>query len=309
MKKNKVLILGSNGLVGSSLNRILSNSNNFEVIASTRKDTNLFLFDDTKILIEDIRPNIIINAAARVGGIQANNTLGTEFMLENLKININILESCIPFSDIKIINLGSSCIYPLEAKNPIKEEYFMTGPLEPTNSPYAMAKIAAIELGNTLKKDFGHRVVNIMPTNLYGPNYNFSPEYSHVIPGIIRRMEESKNKKEKTFGLWGSGTPLREFLFVDDLSKSINFIIENDINDYLINIGSGEEISILDLAQKIKKIMKYEGEIIFDDSKPDGNPRKLLDSSLINSYGWQNNVGLDEGLKITYDWFLKNYSN
>ena len=173
MKKNKVLILGSNGLVGSSLNRILSNSNNFEVIASTRKDTNLFLFDDTKILIEDIRPNIIINAAARVGGIQANNTLGTEFMLENLKININILESCIPFSDIKIINLGSSCIYPLEAKNPIKEEYFMTGPLEPTNSPYAMAKIAAIELGNTLKKDFGHRVVNIMPTNLYGPNDNF----------------------------------------------------------------------------------------------------------------------------------------
>ena len=172
-----------------------------------------------------------------------------------------------------------------------------------------MAKIAAIELGNTLKKDFGHRVVNIMPTNLYGPNDNFSPEYSHVIPGIIRRMEESKNKKEKTFGLWGSGTPLREFLFVDDLSKSINFIIENDINDYLINIGSGEEISILDLAQKIKIIMKYEGEIIFDDSKPDGNPRKLLDSSLINSYGWQNSVGLDEGLKITYDWFLKNYSN
>ena len=229
--------------------------------------------------------------------------------LENLKININLLESCIPYSEIKIINLGSSCIYPLNAENPIREDYFMTGTLEPTNSPYAMAKITAIELGKALKKDFGHEVINLMPTNLYGPNDSFSEEHSHVIPGIIKRMHISNLKNENSFGLWGSGKPLREFLYVDDLSEAVKFIIENNINDYLINIGSGIEISIYDLACKIKNVIGFRGEIIFDDSMPDGNPRKLLDSTLINSYGWKSKVTLDEGLLETYNWFLDNIKN
>ena len=307
--KNKILILGSNGLVGSSLVRTFNGNKNYEVIKSTRQDANLFSLNETTKLIERVKPKIIINAAAKVGGIQANNTLGTEFILENLKININLLESCIPYSEIKIINLGSSCIYPLNAENPITENSLMTGTLEPTNSPYAMAKITAIELGKALKKDFGHEVINLMPTNLYGPNDSFSQEHSHVIPGIIKRMHISNLKNENSFGLWGSGKPLREFLYVDDLSEAVKFIIENNINDYLINIGSGIEISIYDLACKIKNVIGFRGEIIFDDSMPDGNPRKLLDSTLINSYGWKSKVTLDEGLLETYNWFLDNIKN
>tara|TARA_Y100000996_G_scaffold108950_1_gene80495 strand:- start:863 stop:1792 length:930 start_codon:yes stop_codon:yes gene_type:complete len=306
MKKNKILILGSKGLVGSSLVRKFNGNNRYEIISATRKDANLFIYEETKKLIEDSKPDLIINAAAKVGGIQANNTQGTEFILENLKININLLESCIPYNNIQIINLGSSCIYPLNAENPIKESSFMSGILEPTNSPYAMAKITAIEMGKTLNKDYGHKVINLMPTNLYGPNDNFSKENSHVIPGIIKRMHEIKSNGLESFGLWGSGEPLREFLFVDDLSDAIEFIVDNNIKDYLINVGSGKEISIYDLACLIKEIMNFSGEIIFDSSKPDGNPRKLLDSSLINSYGWESKVDLEEGLEITYKWFLKN---
>ena len=306
MKRKKILILGSNGLVGSSLVRKFNENNRYEITSATRKNANLFIYEETKKLIEDSKPDLIINAAAKVGGIQANNTQGTEFILENLKININLLESCIPYSNIQIINLGSSCIYPLNAENPIKESSFMSGILEPTNSPYAMAKITAIEMGKTLNKDYGHKVINLMPTNLYGPNDNFSKENSHVIPGIIKRMHEIKSNGLESFGLWGSGKPLREFLFVDDLSDAIQFIVDNNIEDYLINVGSGKEISIYDLACLIKEIMNFSGEIIFDSSKPDGNPRKLLDSSLINSYGWESKVDLEEGLKITYKWFLKN---
>ncbi len=302
----KVIVFGSNGLVGSSICKYFSQDENITLHASTRKDTNLFSLEQTKTTINNFTPDVIINAAAKVGGIVANNTLRTEFILENLKININLLESCIPYNNIQIINLGSSCIYPLNAENPIKESSFMSGILEPTNSPYAMAKITAIEMGKTLNKDYGHKVINLMPTNLYGPNDNFSKENSHVIPGIIKRMHEIKSNGLESFGLWGSGEPLREFLFVDDLSDAIEFIVDNNIKDYLINVGSGKEISIYDLACLIKEIMNFSGEIIFDSSKPDGNPRKLLDSSLINSYGWESKVDLEEGLEITYKWFLKN---
>lgn len=307
--KNKILVLGSNGLVGSSLVRRFTNDNKYEVIESTRKSTNLFNFEETKVLIEKVKPDLIINAAAKVGGIQANNTLGTEFILENLKININLLEACIPFNEIKIINLGSSCIYPLEAKNPIKETSFMDGKLEPTNSPYAMAKLTAIEMGKSLKKDHGHQILNLMPTNLYGPNDSFSEDHSHVIPGIIRRIHKSKINNESEFQLWGTGKPLREFLYVDDLAEAIQFIIENDINDDLLNVGSGEEISIYELSLLIKKILNYEGKIILDQTKPDGNPRKLLDSSKLNSYGWSAKTSLRDGLKTTYRWYLDNIDN
>ena len=303
----KILIFGSNGLVGSSVTRTLRNSS-YEIIPSNRKDTNLFNFDETKKKITDENPSIIINAAAKVGGIFANDTLRTEFILENLKINMNILESCIGIQNIKIINLGSSCIYPLNAENPISESSIMTGPLEPTNSPYAMAKLTAIEIGDSLRQQFGMDIVNLMPTNLYGPNDNFTKEQSHVIPGLISRMHEAKINNDKEFYIWGSGRPLREFLFVDDLFDCIRFIVENGINENLINVGSGSEISILNLAKEIKEIVKFEGNLVFDSSKPDGNPRKLLDSSLINNLGWTAKTNLKDGLNSTYKWYLSNIS-
>ena len=306
MSIKKILIFGGNGLVGSSCSRVLGKSEYYEVFESTRSDTNLFSLKETSKTINEISPDVIINAAAKVGGILANNNFRTEFIIENLKININIFESCIGKPKIDIINLGSSCIYPLDAQNPIKETSFMEGKLEPTNSPYAMAKISSIEIGRSLNKQFGNKVINLMPTNLYGPNDNFDRESSHVIPGLIRRMQDSKNNGDKEFLVWGDGKPLREFLYVDDLALAIQFVLKNDINEDLINIGYGEEISIKELAEKVKKIIGFDGRILFDKSKPNGNPRKLLDTSKMNSYGWRPQYRLDEGLKISYEWFKNN---
>ena len=303
----KVLVFGSNGLVGSSLKSTLPNESIFDEIKfSNRADTNLFSYEDTSKTILNFKPDIIINAAAKVGGIYANNTQRTNFLLENLKININILESSTKLNSVKIINLGSSCIYPLNAPDPIKESYFMSGKLEPTNSPYAMAKLTAIELGNAIKTEFGHDVINLMPTNLYGPSDNFSKEDSHVIPGLLRKMHDAKTENEKTFSIWGTGKPLREFLYVDDLSQAIIYILKENIIEELINIGSGEEISIHNLSLLIKEVVGFKGSLEFDSKMPDGNPRKFLDSSLINSYGWKPSVTLQNGLKDTYNWFLKN---
>ena len=305
----RVLILGSNGLVGSSLKNTLSKNAKFtELVCSTRKDTNLFDFKETKELIENSNADVLVNAAAKVGGIYANNSKRTEFILENLKINVNILEASIPFSNMFIINLGSSCIYPLEAENPIKESSIMTGKLEPTNSPYAMAKLTAIEMGNSLSDQYGHKVLNLMPTNLYGPNDRFTDKDSHVIPGLILRMHNAKKEGLKEFKIWGTGKPLREFLFIDDLASAIEFLILNKPSNSLLNVGSGMEISIYDLAKKIKKIIEFEGELVFDSSMPDGNPRKLLDSTEINKMGWSPKVDIDTGLKATYKWYKENYN-
>lgn len=304
----KILVLGSNGLVGSSVVNKLNSikEKTINVIPSTRKDTNLFSLDETKNLINSAQPDVIVNAAAKVGGILANNEQRTEFILENLKINMNLLESVIDKNNIKIINLGSSCIYPLDAPNPIKESYLMTGKLEPTNSPYAMAKICAIEIGDSLSKQYGHKINNLMPTNLYGPNDHFSEKNSHVIPGLFYRLQAAKKNNLDEFKVWGTGTPLREFLFNKDLANAIYFVIKNDIKENLINVGSGYEISIKDLVHKINKLVQYEGKIVFDSSLPDGNPRKLLDTSILDKYGWVPETNFDDGLKITYDWFLKN---
>lgn len=302
----KILILGSNGMVGKSVVNSFENSTHFQVIKSNRDDTDLFNFEETNKLISETNPDILVNAAAKVGGIVANNQQRTEFLIENLKININILESCIPFNNIKIINLGSSCIYPLNANNPISETEFMNGKLEPTNSPYAMAKLTSIELGDAMNKQYGHEVINLMPTNLYGPNDNFSEVDSHVIPGLMFRMEKAKKENNPTFSIWGSGEPLREFLHVDDLSHAIKFIVENEINDNLINIGSGDEVSIKSIAETIKKVSNYKGNLNFDTTKPDGNPRKLLDSSKILKLGWKPEISLNDGLKTTYKWFKEN---
>ena len=305
--KLKVLVVGANGMVGTAVSEKLLKSNKVEELtSSTREDTDLFSYKQTEELINKERPDVLIIAAAKVGGIFYNNTKRTEFILENLKININVLESCIPHPHIKVINLGSSCIYPLNASNPISEDSFMDGKLAPTNSPYAMAKLSGIELGRSLKAQFGHKVINLMPTNLYGPNDNFSETDSHVIPGLIKRMHTAKNNKEKEFKIWGSGKPLREFLYVEDLSKAISLLIEKDTDEDILNVGSGQEVSIKELAMKIKNVIGFQGDLKFDKTKPDGNPRKLLDSSKINRLGWFSEVTLDDGLIKTYEWFLKN---
>ncbi len=301
----RILIFGSNGLVGSNVKNVLLETS-YECLFSSRRDTDLFDLNSTLQTIRKFQPNIIINCAARVGGINANDKNRTIFLLENLKINMNIFESLIGLDPIKVINLGSSCIYPLDALNPISENSIMSGKLEPTNSAYAMAKLTAIELGNSIKKEFGHNVINLMPTNLYGKYDNFSKEDSHVIPGLIYRMHDAKINSEKKFSVWGTGTPLREFLNAMDFAKSILFILENNINDDLLNIGSNEEVSIKQLASIIQKTVNYEGEIIFDEEMPDGNPRKLLDSTKIFDYGWKPEIKLEEGLKEAYEWFKSN---
>jgi GDP-L-fucose synthase len=269
-------------------------------------DTNLFSLTETQKLFNDFKPDIVINAAAKVGGILANNLQRTEFILNNLKININIIESISKFPETKLINLGSSCIYPLGAEVPIAESTLMTGKLEPTNSPYAMAKLAAIEMGDAISKQFGHKVLDLMPTNLYGPNDNFSENESHVIPGLISRMHRAKFENKDKFEVWGTGTPLREFLFIDDLASAIEFIIVNNVDPGLYNIGSNQEVTIKSLVENVKDVVNFPGEIVFDETKPDGNPRKLLDSSKFTNFGWKPAVDLTEGLKITYDWFLEN---
>ncbi|MDC0471635.1 NAD-dependent epimerase/dehydratase family protein [Acidimicrobiia bacterium] len=309
MYKLKVLIFGSRGLVGSSLCRVLSNNENInEIISATREDADLLNLTETKKLIQELKPDVVINAAAKVGGVLANNLLRSEFLIENIKININILESIIPFSEIKVINLGSSCIYPLNAQNPIKEESIMSGKLEPTNSPYAMAKLTAIELGDSISKQFGHQIINLMPTNLYGPNDNYSDKNSHVIPGLIQRFHKAKIDGLGSVEVWGSGDPKREFLYVDDLADCILYLLKNDIVDTLLNVGSGYEVSIKQLVSRIVELTNYKGEVVYNHSLPDGNPKKMIDSSKINNLGWSSSTSLDEGLRNTYSWYVNNIS-
>lgn len=307
MKKNKILVFGANGLVGKSVVKTLSNSSKVESVdSSTRKDTDLKNIDEIKNILNIKQPDYIINCAAKVGGIHANNTFRAEFLLENLKINLNLFDALKEYPNINVVNLGSSCIYPLNAPNPISESSFLEGKLEPTNSPYAIAKITGIELGREINNQYGNKILNLMPTNLYGPNDNFTDMNSHVIPGLIFRMHQAKIDNDPIFKIWGTGTPLREFMFVDDLANCIEFLIDKDLDSDLINVGTGEEVSILDLALLVKKITGYKGIVETDPKMPDGNPRKLLDSTLINNLGWKSQVDLKSGLKITYDWYINN---
>ena len=307
MKKNKILVFGANGLVGKSVVETLSDSSKVESVdSSTRKDTDLKNIDEIKNILNIKQPDYIINCAAKVGGIYANNTFRAEFLLENLKINLNLFDALKEYPNVNVVNLGSSCIYPLNAPNPISESSFLEGKLEPTNSPYAIAKITGIELGREINNQYGNKILNLMPTNLYGPNDNFTDMNSHVIPGLIFRMHQAKIDNDPIFKIWGTGTPLREFMFVDDLANCIEFLIDKDLDSDLINVGTGEEVSILDLALLVKEITEYKGIVETDPKMPDGNPRKLLDSSLINDLGWKSQVDLKSGLKTTYDWYINN---
>ena len=305
MNNKNILLFGSNGLVGSSVKKLFETDENVNLIAATRNDADLFDFESTKNIIKNNNPEIIINSAAKVGGIYANNKYRTDFLLNNLKININILEACIGFPDIKIINLGSSCIYPLDAKNPIKEDDFMNGKLEHTNSPYAMAKIAGIEMGRSMNSQFGHNVINLMPTNLYGPNDNFHPDNSHVLPGLMHKFHLAKIKNQPSVEVWGTGKAKREFMHVDDLGDACVFALENwrpNINEpNFLNVGTGSDLSIKELAQAVATAVGFTGNITWDITKPDGTPKKQLDVSRLKGLGWSARIPLQEGLARTVE--------
>ena len=278
------------------------------LITSTRNDTDLFSLEQTKKKINDSKPDIVIIAAAKVGGIYANNTQRFNFIIDNLKISMNIFESLVEFNDTKIINIGSSCIYPLSADNPINENSLMSGKLEPTNSPYSMAKLSSLEISKTMRDQFGHKILNLMPTNLYGPNDKFEEFNSHVIPGLIFKMHRAKINKSKEVEIWGSGKPLREFMHVDDLSSAIEFLIRNEISNDILNVGSNEVVSIKELSKLIQKVIGFKGNLVFNQEYPDGNPKKLLDSTQINNLGWKSNISLEDGISNTYSWYVDNLS-
>lgn len=304
--KNKIAIFGSTGLVGSSIIRNL-NPEKYGIYAPTRKE--LDLMDREKVLdwFFENRVDYVIIAAAKVGGIVANSTYPTEFLYDNLTIQNNIIMSAFQSDVENLIFLGSSCIYPRECPQPIKEEYLLTGPLEITNKSYALAKIAGIQLCDSIRKQYGKNYYSLMPCNLYGPGDNFNIEASHVIPGIIRKIENAINNNQDQVNLLGTGKPLREFLYVDDLAQAIIFMIENyNGNDGLINVGSGSEISIKELAEIIASCMNYSGEIVFDTDAMDGTPRKIMDNSKISSLGWKPKVNLESGIIETLKWYNEN---
>ena len=304
-----ILIFGSNGLVGSSLVRKFQlQHKEINLITSTRNDTDLFSLEQTKKKINDSKPDIVIIAAAKVGGIYANNTQRFNFIIDNLKISMNIFESLVEFNDTKIINIGSSCIYPLSADNPINENSLMSGKLEPTNSPYSMAKLSSLEISRTMRDQFGHKILNLMPTNLYGPNDKFEEFNSHVIPGLIFKMHRAKINKSKDVEIWGSGKPLREFMHVDDLSSAIEFLIRNEISNDILNVGSNEVVSIKELSKLIQKVIGFKGNLVFNQEYPDGNPKKLLDSTQINNLEWKSSISLEDGISNTYSWYVDNLS-
>jgi GDP-L-fucose synthase len=310
-KDAKIYIAGHRGLVGSALVKKLQEQGFTKLVLRTSKELDLRRQADVEEFFSKEKPEYVFLAAARVGGIQANSTYKAEFIYDNLMIAANIINSSYKFGVKKLLNLGSSCIYPKLAPQPLKEEYLLSGLLEPTNEPYAIAKIAAIKLCRYYNEQYGTKYISVMPTNLYGPNDNFDLETSHVLPALIRKFHESKSSKQRTVTVWGTGEPFREFLYVDDLAEACLFLMEKydykDVGEF-INIGMGSDIRIKDLAVLVKGIVGFEGEIRHDTGKPDGTPKKLLDVSLINSLGWTASTSLSRGVELTYAWFKHSIS-
>ena len=306
IKKKKIYIAGHNGMVGSSVCRALKSKGFDNLIVKSRKELDLRNQQQVFNFFLKEKPEIIINAAARVGGILANSEFPYQFLMENMQIQNNLIHESLNIGVEKFIFLGSSCIYPKFAPQPLKEKYLLTNSLEPTNEYYAIAKISGIKACQAIRKQYNKDYVSLMPTNLYGPRDNFDLNTSHVLPAMLRKFHQAKINNNANVILWGDGTPLREFLFVDDMANAVIFALENTLPDSLYNIGSGKEISIKDLAETIQKVTCYEGKIIWDSSKPNGTPRKLMDNTKINSLGWEYNTDLNKGIEITYEWFKKN---
>ena len=324
IKKNDLIyIAGHNGMVGAAITRFLRNNSYSNLLLPNRKDLDLLNSTQVENWFCKKKPEVVILAAAKVGGIEANNNYPADFILENIKIQTNIIENSWRNGVKRFLFLGSSCIYPKFAPQPLKEEYLLTGALEPTNEPYAIAKISGIKLCSALNKQYGFDAISLMPTNLYGPGDNYNSENSHVLPALIRKFHDAKLNKKSEIICWGTGTPKREFLYVDDLAEASIFILENvsseikknnnfSLNkDSIINIGTGLDISIKDLAEMIAQELNYKGKITWNTSKPDGTPRKLLDVSKVNKLGWRAKTSLEKGIKLTisnYEKELKNKS-
>ena len=300
-----ILVAGGTGLAGSAIVRELGRVNK-KVIGISSKEVNLLDRAKTFSYIKGLKPNVIIDAAAKVGGVGSNNAFPVEFLSQNLQIQSNLMDAAHEAKVEKFVFLGSSCIYPRNCAQPIKEDYLLTGELEQTNSAYAVAKIAGIELIKSYRKEYGYSWISVMPTNLYGPNDNFDLENSHVLPALIRKFVEAKRNNSPEVVLWGSGTPLREFLHVDDLAKAILVCLEKYDDSQQINIGSGDEISIKDLGQKIANLTGFTGKVVWDSNRPDGTPRKVLDSTKINKHGWKPSISLDQGIAATVEWYQEN---
>ena len=297
-----VVIAGSTGLVGSTLTEVFTAAGH-EVIGLNRSVVNLLDLEATKTIINKIKPSLVIDAAAKVGGIGANNTLPVEFLSDNLRIQNNLMEAAHAASVEKFVFLGSSCIYPRDCQQPIKEEYLMTGPLEATNSAYAIAKIAGIELINSYRKEYGAKWISLMPTNLYGPRDNFDLQASHVLPALIRRFVDAVENGSAKVVLWGSGSPKREFLHVNDLAQAVLKASENYDSSMHLNIGTGSDLTIKELAGKVAAAAGFTGEIEWDTSKPDGTPQKVLDVTRIKALGWEPTITLETGIASTIAWY------
>ncbi|HLT49724.1 MAG TPA: GDP-L-fucose synthase [Aequorivita sp.] len=305
-KDSKIYVAGHRGMVGAAVWRALLAEGFTNLIGKTSKELDLKDQKSVNYFFQKEEPQVVIDAAARVGGILANNNFPYPFLMENLQIQNNLIDAAQYNNVQKFIFLGSSCIYPKLAPQPLKEEYLLTGPLEPTNEWYAIAKIAGVKACEAIRKQFGKDYVSLMPTNLYGPFDNFDLETSHVLPAMIRKFHEAKNNNHADVKLWGSGTPMREFLHVDDLAKAVVFSVKNTLPENLYNVGTGSDVTIKQLAEIIQKTVGHKGEIIWDSSKPDGTPRKLMDSSKMNAVGWNSEIVLDKGIENTYQWFLDN---
>lgn len=308
-KSSKIYVAGHNGLVGSAIVRALKDSGYKNILTFSHSDLDLTDKKETEIMFRLHKPSYVFLAAAKVGGIYANNTLSGEYFYENIQIQSNVIDSSRKYGVKKLLFLGSSCIYPRECPQPIKEEYLMTAPLEPTNSAYATAKIAGIEMCKAYRKQYGCNFISVMPTNLYGINDNFSLVGSHVLPAMIRKFYEAKMNGIGVVELWGDGTPRREFLHVDDLAQALLLLMEEYDDPKHINIGAGEDVPIKFLAKMIADIIGYKGEIFWNLEYPNGTPRKLMDSSRINELGWSPKISLEKGIKSTYEWFDQNYEN
>jgi GDP-L-fucose synthase len=298
--ESKIFIAGINGMVGSAIKRNLLNAGYRNIIGLSSKELDLRDQRSTKDFFSDEKPEYVFLSAAKVGGILANDTYKADFLYDNLQIQTNVIHSAYLFKTKKLLFLGSSCIYPKLATQPLKEEYLLSGFLEPTNEPYAIAKIAGIKMCEAYRDQYGCNFVSVMPTNLYGPHDNYDVNNSHVLPALLKRIYDAKINRLETVTVWGTGTPLREFLHVDDLAEACVFLMNSYNEKQFLNIGSGVEISIRDLADLIKKVVGFQGEFIFDDSKPDGTPRKLLDSSGINQLGWKASTTLEQGITALY---------
>lgn len=308
-KTDKIFVAGHRGLVGSAIVRNLEAKGYTNIVKRTHKELDLKDQAGVNRFFDEEKPDVVVLAAAKVGGINANNTTPAEFAYENMQIQCNVIHAAHTHNVKKLLFLGSTCIYPRMAPQPIPEDALLTGPLETTNEAYAIAKISGLEMCKFYKRQYGDDYISCMPTNLYGPHDNYDLSGSHVMPAMIRKFHEAKVNNAPGVELWGTGTPLREFLYVDDMADACVFLLENYSGEQHVNIGTGVEVTIKELAETVKRIVGYEGEIVWNKDMPDGTPRKLTDVTKLHGLGWKHKVDLEEGVKLSYDWFRENYKD